>query len=83
MPAAVKSLARPPLYDRLNSLLHTMRCIELQEPTLCTLLHELKTTGKITTKMTKELRAVLDTLPAHGYVEDIEAVEQALGNKEA
>ena len=76
MPAAAKS--RPPLYDQLNSLLQTMRCIELQEPVLCTLLHELKTTGKVTAKMTKELRAVLDKLPAHGYVEDIQAVEESL-----
>ena len=79
MPA--KTPPRPPLYDHLNALLHTMRCIELQEPALCTLLHELKTTGKVTAKMTKELKAVLDKLPAHGYAADVEAVEQALENQ--
>lgn len=76
MPAAAKP--RPELHDRLNALLHTMRCIELHEPQLCSLLHELKTTNKVTPKLTEDLRRVLDKLPAHAYTDDLEAVEQAL-----
>ena len=74
-----KAAPRPPLYDHLNALLHTMRCIELHEPQLCALLNELKTTNKVTPKLATDLRALLDKLPAHAYTDDLEAVEQALG----
>lgn len=76
--SAKKSASRPPLHDRLNALLHTMRCIELHEPQLCALLQELKTTNKVTPRLTADLRTLLDKLPAHAYTDDLAAVEQAL-----
>ncbi len=69
---------RPPLHDTLNALLHTMRCIELQEPELCSLLHELKTANKVTPKLAADLRRILDKLPAQAYTDDLEAVERDL-----
>ena len=70
--------ARPPLYDTLNALLHTMRCIELHEPDLCALLNELKTTNQVTPRLTEDLRQLLDKLPARAYTDDLAAVEQTL-----
>jgi hypothetical protein len=75
---SAKPKTRPPLHDSLNALLHTMRCIELHEPQLCSLLNELKTTNKMTPKLAADLRAVLDKLPARAYTDDLDAVEQAL-----
>ncbi len=66
MAAPRKVPTRPPLYDHLNALLHTMRCIELHEPQLCALLNELKTTNKVTPKLAADLRALLDKLPGPG-----------------
>jgi hypothetical protein len=72
---------RLPLYDQLNALLHTMRCIELQEPQLCALLNELKTAQKVTPKLEADLRAVLDKLPAAAYTDDLQAVERAISSR--
>lgn len=80
MTAPKAAKPNPPLYDRLNSLLHTMRCIELHEPELCALLQELKTARKVTPKLVADLRTVLDRLPAEAYTEDLAAVEHALNS---
>ena len=63
---------------RIHTLLHTMRAIARHEDTLCTLMNEIKTAGRVTEELDTELRDLLEEMPAHEYDDDIEAVRQAL-----
>lgn len=63
------------LTHRLDSLLHTMRCIAQHEDELCTLLHDARRAGRISAPLLRELQAVLDELPAEEYTSDLHAVK--------
>jgi hypothetical protein len=74
-PASVKS---PSAYHRLDALLHTMRCIAQYEDALCELSHEVKWTGDLSPEISDELREILETIPSHDYVLDLDAVRVIL-----
>ncbi len=64
------------LAHRLDSLLHTMRCIAQHEDELCTLLHDARRSGKVSGKLLRELHTLLDELPAEEYTFDLDAVRE-------
>lgn len=66
------------LPHRLDTLLHTMRCIAQHEDELCTLLHDARRTGRLNAALLRELRSVLEELPAGEYLDDLHAVQQAI-----
>jgi muconolactone delta-isomerase len=63
---------------RINTLLHTMRAIERHEDQLCIIMTELRNTGAITAPLDEELRDLLEQMPTHEYMEDIDAVRNTL-----
>jgi len=65
-------------YHHLDALLHTMRCISQYEDILCELSHEAKRAGDLSPEISEELRGILEKIPAHEYVLDLEAVKGAL-----
>ena len=74
-PASVKPLSA---YHRLDTLLHTMRCIAQYEDALCELSHEIKWAGEMSPGSSEELRAILEQIPSHDYVLDLNAVRATL-----
>ncbi len=68
-----------PITIRLHALLHTVRSIAQAEDELCTLLHDVERTGTLTRDASTELHALLSKLPAHEYIDDLEAVRSSLG----
>ncbi|MGI4758863.1 MAG: hypothetical protein ACRYGF_18690 [Janthinobacterium lividum] len=70
-PAMVTSLTHG-----LESLLHTMRSIAQHEDELCTLLHDARRTGKISAPLLRELKVVLDALPAEEYTSELQAIKE-------
>ncbi len=85
--AKKKSLPAQPtaeerLVHRMHVLLHTMHSIQSQEDTLCTLMTEIKATGRLSPEAARELHGALDRMPAHGYVADLEALGQELESRE-
>lgn len=75
--------SRPTLYQRIDALLHTMRCIHQHEDSLCEFAHDLKSQGKLSATVSKELAALLETLPSHEYMDDLYAVREALVSSKA
>ena len=75
---ARKAISSGDLQHRLDALLHTMRCITQHEDELCTLLHDARRTGRISAPLLRELRSVLQELPAMEYLDDLYAVQQAV-----
>ena len=69
---------QPTAYERLNGLLHTMRCIAQYEDRLCELSHELKQEGGLSAEISDEVRGILDKVPSHEYMLDLDAVRTAL-----
>jgi hypothetical protein len=67
------------LIPSLHSLLHSIRCIAQHEDALCELLHELHHTTIAQAKFIAELRDLLEDIPAHDYVDDLDAVRDILG----
>ena len=53
-----------------------MRTIAQHEDELCTLLHDARRTGKVSSAVLRELQAVLAALPGHEYTDDLDAVLQ-------
>jgi hypothetical protein len=72
------SLNAPAAYHYLDALLHTMRCIAQYEDALCELSHEVKRTGKLSPQIGDELREILEQIPSHDYVIDLDAVRATL-----
>lgn len=66
------------LADRLDTLLHTVRCIAQHEDELCTLLHAARKSNRMTTTLARELRSILANLPAEEYAWELRAVEEEL-----
>ena len=65
-------------YHRLDALLHTMRCIAQYEDALCELSHGLKGASALSAEASEELRHILEKIPSHDYVVDLEAVKAIL-----
>ena len=68
------------LTDRLETLLHTVRCIAQHEDELCTLLHEARSSGKLSGESAADLRNILEGLPAEEYAWQLHAVAIDLDN---
>jgi hypothetical protein len=68
----------PSPLHRIETLLHTMRCIAQYEDILCELSHEIRTVGGLTREVSAELRNVVDMLPLHDYVNDVESLRVLL-----
>jgi hypothetical protein len=66
------------LADRLDTLLHTVRCIAQREDELCTLLHAARKSNRITQPLARELRSILANLPAEEYAWELRALEEEL-----
>ena len=64
----------PPVYYRLHSLLHTLRAVECQQDTLCSLLAEIQRTGKLNAAMRRELEAILHDVPAALLNSEVQSV---------
>ncbi len=75
-----KSASHQPaaLADRLDTLLHTVRCIAQHEDELCTLLHAARKSNRTTATLARELRAILAELPAEEYAWELRALEEEL-----
>ena len=69
---------QPPVFYRVNSLLHTVRHIARYEDQVCTLLHEIQTSGQLNPATHEELTVLLEEIPSSEYLEDLHALEQAL-----
>ncbi|AFL87264.1 hypothetical protein Terro_0942 [Terriglobus roseus DSM 18391] len=66
------------LADRLDTLLHTVRCIAQHEDELCTLLHAARKNKRTTATLARELRSILAELPAEEYAWELRALEEQL-----
>lgn len=69
---------QPPVFYRINSLLRVMRVIEQHEEQLCTLMHDIKSSGAVSVGVAAELRTILEEMPSSEYREDLQAVKEAL-----
>ncbi len=65
-------------HHRLHLLLHAVRCIAQHEDRLCTLLHASRNSPRLTPALRRELEKVLDSMPAHDYLHDLESVRELL-----
>ncbi len=70
--------ATPAVVHHISALLHTMRCIDQHEQQLCTLMHEISSTGVVSTEVSEELRILLDEMPSRDYTDDLEAIRDAV-----
>lgn len=81
-PEAAQIASHPeaePLMHRLDALLHTMRCISQHEDELCTLLHDVRSRGKVSKSLLRELQTLLAALPSAEYAHDLYAVSELAG----
>ena len=69
---------QPALFYRLNTLLHLVRNIAHYEDQLCTILHEIKTTGAPNAALSQELAEVLDDMPSTDYAQELQTVRAVL-----
>jgi|GEM_PF-4254647 len=65
-------------YHRVDALLHTMRRITQYEDALCELSHELKSSRFLSDETSEELRDLLDKIPSHDFMMDIESLKATL-----
>jgi hypothetical protein len=77
-PRKSSSIQPAALADRLDTLLHTVRCIAQREDELCTLLHAARKSNRITQPLARELRSILAELPAEEYAWELRALEEEL-----
>jgi hypothetical protein len=74
----LSTVRQPSPYHRLDALLHTMRCITQFEDALCELSHELKGANALSPEASEELRDILEKIPSHDYLVDLELVRAIL-----
>ena len=74
------AVTQPPLYHRLDALVHTIRCIAQYEDALCELSHDVKRAGTASSQMTHEVRSLLEKIPSHDFLLDLDAVRNLLGD---
>lgn len=73
------TVAQPPeVFYRINSLLYTLRAIAQREDQLCVLMHHMRTSGKLNAILATELHEILEEIPAHAYLDDLEALRTSL-----
>jgi hypothetical protein len=77
-PSKTTNSDRQSAYHRIDSLLHTMRCIAQYEDVLCELSQEIRRTGGLSPELTNEILSILEKLPSHDYLMDVDAVRDAL-----
>lgn len=68
----------PAIYYRIHALLHTMHAIERFEDHLCSLMHEIQSSGSVSPVISAELRELLADIPSHEYQDDLNAIGEAL-----
>ena len=71
-------LDEPTVYRRLHTLLQTVRCIAQYEDVLCEITHEMKQSSELSPRLSRELDEILDKMPSHVYVSDLNAVREIL-----
>ena len=71
---------QPTAYGRLHTLLHTVRCIAQYEDVLCEITHEMKQSSELSPRLSRELDEILDKIPSHAYVSDLNAVREILSD---
>ena len=76
IPAASAQPVR--VYSQINTLLYTLRAIAQREDQLCTLMHHLRTSGKLTPTLNAELHAILEEIPTQEYLHDVDALRASL-----
>ena len=76
-PAAARTVDAQGLAHGLSALLHTMQTVQQFEETLCSLMHALRH-GRATGAQLRELRHVLEQLPAHDYLHEVHALQDAI-----
>jgi hypothetical protein len=77
-PALASASLAPTLYDRLHAVLHAVRTIAHFEDSLCVLLEHVRSSGELRPDAARELSDLLERLPAHLYLQDLEALRHAL-----
>lgn len=75
--AAAAPVDAQELAHGLNTLLHTMQTVQQFEESLCSLMHALRR-GRATGPLMRELRAVLQQLPAQDYLHEVDALRDAM-----
>jgi hypothetical protein len=78
-PKKTNTSETPGLVYKINTLLHTMRCIEQHEQELCTLMNEIRSKGTVSAEAEAELRSLIGKMPHRDYVDDLDAVSEAVG----
>ncbi len=73
-----QSVQQSSAYHRLNALLHTMRRIAQYEDALCELSHQLKGASALPAEADEELRDILEKIPSHDYLVDLESMRAIL-----
>ncbi len=77
------AVAQPPeVYYRINSLLYTLRAIAQREDQLCVLMHHMRTSGRLNASLATELHEILEEIPAHEYLADLQALRTSLETAE-
>lgn len=66
------------VYSQINTLLYTLRAIAQREDQLCTVMHHLRTSGKLTPALNAELHEILQEIPTQEYMHDIDALRASL-----
>ncbi len=80
---AANPLPASEAHHRIHILLHTVRCIAQYEDQICTLLHASRNSPQLTAAVRRDLEKLLDRMPAHDYMHDLEAVRELLDGKPA
>lgn len=60
-----------------------MRCIAQYEDALCELSHEMRQAGDFSPEISDEVRGILEKIPSHDYVMDLDALRAALAEPES
>ena len=77
------AVRQPSAHHRLDTLLHTMRCIAQYEDALCELSYEVRRAGDFSPKISDELRDILEKIPSDDYVMDLDALRAAVAEPES
>ena len=77
---AVKSAAATDalLFHHMHGLLHTMQTIQEHEEQLCSMTNEIRKSGRISPALRRDLRSLLEQLPAREYQNGIDQIYDEL-----
>lgn len=68
----------PELFYSLHSLLETLRRLQICEEKLCSLFHEVQTSGRVSPALSRDLLSLLEEMPTVQYRQDVAAIEKTL-----